>query len=266
MTQVPRTSLRRAVIRSSSSFPMLPIRADAHRAATRFASLPVPTWTGFRCRRPRAAAWGTFGRLTLLALPLWVVMAPIQPSQPDTWLNLLPNAVYLVDWGQLPTALSPPSHSFLPAAPYNTQFLSYIGGLVWPDYPAAGMSLTNVLLLLATSLLFARALLSPGLTSDAVLPWGAIAGGMVLATLLNPGLVPRFHLSAYGETALAVTAVITAWLLISAQGEIAAGRHPSGAMPAVALILAAMINTKQSGIGLVVASVGAALLTNWLEA
>ena len=184
----------------------------------------------FRSRRPRAPAWMTLGRLTLLALPLWLVMAPIQPSQPDTWLNLLPNAVYLVDWGQLPTALSPPSHSFLPAAPYNTQFLSYMGGLLWPDYPAAGMSLTNALVLLATSLLFARVLILPSLTSDRVLPWGAIAGGMVLATLLNPGFVPRYHLSAYGETALAVTAVITAWLLISAQGEIAAGRPPSGSM------------------------------------
>jgi hypothetical protein len=219
----------------------------------------------FGSRRPSAAAWRTLGRLTLLALPLWLVMAPIQPSQPDTWLNLLPNAVYLVDWGRLPTALSPPSHSFLPAAPYNTQFLSYIGGLVWPDYPAAGMSLTNVLLLLATGLLFARALLLPSRTSDEVLPWGCIAGGVVLATLLNPGFVPRFHLSAYGETALAVTAAMTAWLLISAQSEIIAGRHPSGALPAVALILAAMVNTKQSGIGLVVASVGAALLTIWLE-
>src|SRR5207253_2179925 len=54
----------------------------------------------FRSLRPMAAAWRTLGRLTLLALPFWLVMAPIQPSQPDTWLNLLPNAVYLVDWGQ----------------------------------------------------------------------------------------------------------------------------------------------------------------------
>src|SRR5439155_7704147 len=218
----------------------------------------------FRSRRPRAPAWRTLGRLTLLALPSWLVMAPIHTSQPDTWLNLLPTAVYLADWARLPTALSPPSHSFLPAAPYNTQFLSYSGGLVWPDYPAAGMSLTNVLLLLATGLLFARVLILPSLTSDRVLPWGSIAGGIVLATLLNPGFVPRYHLSAYGETALAVTAVITGWLLISAQGEIAGGRRPSGAA-AAALILAAIVNTKQSGIGLVAASVGAALLTSWLE-
>jgi hypothetical protein len=219
----------------------------------------------FRSRRPRAAAWRSLGRLTLLALPLWLVMAPIQPSQPDTWLNLLPNAVYLVDWGRLPTAFSPASHSYLPAAPYSTQFLSYIGGLIWPDYPAAGMSLTNLLLLLIAGMLFGRALLMPNPAADAVLPWGAIAGGVVLVTLLNPGFVPRFHLSAYGETALAVTAAMTAWLLISAQGEVIAGRHPSGALPGVALILAAMVNTKQSGIGLVAASIGAALLTSWLE-
>jgi hypothetical protein len=240
---------------------LVPFTLAAPAAAFVAFSLSV---LAFRSRRPRAAAWGTFGRLTLLALPLWVVMAPVQPSQPDTWLNLLPNAVYLVDWGRLPTASLPSSHSFLPAAPYNTQFLSYIGGLAWPDYPAAGMSLTNVLLLLATGLLFARALLLPSLSSDAALPWGAIAGGVVLATLLNPGFVPRFHLSAYGETALAVTAAMSAWLLISAQGEIAGGQRPSGAA-AAALILGAMINTKQSGIGLVAASVGAALLTSSLE-
>ena len=112
---------------------LVPFTLGAPAAALVAFSLSV---LAFRSRRPRAAAWGTFGRLTLLALPLWVVMAPVQPSQPDTWLNLLPNAVYLVDWRRLPTALSAPSHSYLPAAPYNTQFLSYIGALMWPDYPA----------------------------------------------------------------------------------------------------------------------------------
>jgi hypothetical protein len=216
-------------------------------------------------RRPSWGAWKTLGRILLVTLPFWLVMAPIQPSQPDTWLNLLPNAFYLVDWGRLPTAGLPPSYSYLPAAPYNTQFLSYLGALAWPSYPATGMSLINVMLLLAISLLIARALATPLLTADAVPPWGAIAGGVLLATLLNPGFVPRFHLSAYGETALAVTSAMSAWLLVWAQGAIASGREPSGTLPAVGLTLAAMVNAKQSGFGLVVASAGAAVLTSCAE-
>jgi hypothetical protein len=218
-----------------------------------------------RGRRPSSGTWRTLGRVMLVTLPFWLVMAPIQPSQPDTWLNLLPNAFYLVDWGRLPTAALPPSHSYLPAAPYNTQFLSYLGGLVWPNYPAPGMSLINALLLLTIGLLVARALAKLRLTVDAVPAWGAIAGGILLVTLLNPGFVPRFHLSAYGETALAATSALSAWLLVSAQGELAAGRQLPGALPAVGLILAAMVNAKQSGIGLVAAGAGAAVLTSWAE-
>jgi len=205
-------------------------------------------------RRPSSTTWKTLGRVVPVTLVFWLVMAPVQPSQPDTWLNLLPNAFYLVDWGRLPTTALPPSFSYLPAAPYNTQFLSYLGGLAWPDYPAAGMSLVNALLLLAVGLLVARALAKPRPTVDAIPPWGAIAGGMLLVTLLNPGFVPRFHLSAYGETALAATAAISAWLLVSAQSEIAAGRGLGEAALAIGLILAAMVNAKQSGIGLVAAS------------
>jgi hypothetical protein len=232
--------------------------------AAGFAVMAVCT-LALRGRRPSLGAWKTLGRVLLVSLPLWLVMAPIQPSQPDTWLNLLPNSLYLLDWGRLPTAASPPSYSYLPASPYNTQFLSYLGALMWPNYPAPGMSLINVLLLLTIGLLVARALAMPLPTADAVPPWGAIAGGVLLVTLLNPGFVPRFHLSAYGETALAVTSVMAAWLLVAAQGEIAVDRPLSGTVPAVGLIFAAMVNTKQSGIGLVVASAGAAAFTSWTE-
>jgi hypothetical protein len=58
---------------------------------------------------------------------------------------------------------------------------------------------------------------------------------------------------------------MTAWLLVSAQSEIAAGRRLSGAAPGIGLILLAMVNAKQSGIGLVAASIGAAVLTSLAE-
>jgi hypothetical protein len=219
----------------------------------------------FRHRRPSPVAWRTLWRTLVVTLPLWLVMAPIQPSQPDTWLNLLPNAFYLVDWGRLPSASSPPSYSYLPAAPYNTQFLSYLGSLVLPDYPAAGMSLMNVLLMLTSGVLVGRAVTTTCVMSNGVPSWASIAGGVVIATLLNPGFVPRFHFSAYGETALAVTAVIAAWLLVNAQRQLAENGRLDGILPATGLVLAAMINAKQSGIGLVAATAGAAILTSLAE-
>jgi hypothetical protein len=232
--------------------------------ATGFVFIALSVLT-FRHRRPSPVAWRTLGRTLVVTLPLWLVMAPIQPSQPDTWLNLLPNAFYLVDWGRLPSAGLPPSYSYLPAAPYNTQFLSYLGSLVLPDYPAAGMSLMNVLLMLTSGVLLGRAVTMTSVKTNDVLPWGVIAGGVVIAMLLNPGFVPRFHLSAYGETALAVTGVVAAWLLVTAQGELAENGRLAGILPATGLVLAAMINAKQSGIGLVTATAGAAIVTSVAE-
>jgi hypothetical protein len=194
------------------------------------------------------------GRLLLVALPVWAVMAGVRPSQVDSFLNLLPNADYLVDYARLPAAGSPPSYSFLPAAPYNTQFLAFLGALVWPDFPAAGMSLVNVMLRLVAGLAMARVLAGHERTPS----WGLTALGMLLATLFDPGFVPRFHFSAYGETALAVTALLAACLLI----EASEGR---ARWLTLSLILAAMISTKQSGIGLVLAVAGAAIVTGIAE-
>jgi hypothetical protein len=72
-------------------------------------------------RRPGPRDWAALGRMLVISLPLWLIMAPIRPSQPDTFLNLLPNAFYLVDYARFPTSATPPSFSVLPAAPYNTQ-------------------------------------------------------------------------------------------------------------------------------------------------
>jgi hypothetical protein len=211
-------------------------------------------------RRVARADWVVLGRVLLLTLPLWAVMAPVRPSQVDTFLNLLPNADYLVDYARLPTAASPPSYSLYPAAPYDTQFLAFLGSLVERDYPAPGMSLINVMLQLIAGLAIARVLARP----NPMPSWCLLALGMLLATLLDPGFVPRFHFSSYGETGLAVTALLAACLFVDAQGERAAGGRAVHAVE-LALILAAMINVKQSGIGLVLALAGAAVIVGGAE-
>ena len=215
-------------------------------------------------RRPSADAWLARGKMLAVSLPLWLVMAPIRPSQPDTFLNLLPNAFYLVDYGLLPTAARPPSYSLLPAAPYNTQFLSFLGSLLDADYPAQGMTLVNVMLQLVAGLAIARALGSSETSSGRPLAWGLAALGFLLVTLFNPGFVPRIHFAAYGEPALAAMAVIAAWLFVLAQGELARRNRPTQLLT-LALALAAIANTKQTGIALVAALAGAALISGWAE-
>ena len=215
-------------------------------------------------RRPSAAGCVALGRMLVISLPLWLVMAPIQPSQPDTFINLLPNALYLVDYGRLPTAATPPTSSLLPAAPYNTQFLSFLGSLVEANYPASGMSLTNVLLQLVAALGIARALCPQPMPAGAAPAWGLTATGFLLAILLNPGFVPRIHFAAYGEASLAAMAVLAAWLFVLAQSELAAGCRAGQLLP-LALVLATIVNIKQTGLGLVAALAGAALISAWAE-
>jgi hypothetical protein len=215
-------------------------------------------------RRPRAGDWAQLGRMLVITLPLWLILAPIRPSQPDTFLNLLPNTFYLVDYGRLPAADLPPSGSLLPAAPYNTQFLSFLGSLVAPDYPAAGMSLVNLMLQLTAALAIARALGTRDASPAPAPGWGLTAAGFLLVTLLNPGFVPRIHLAAYGEPALSALGVLAAWLFVTALSKLAAGRHPTQLFP-LALTLAAIVNVKQTGFGLVAALSGAALITVWAE-
>ena len=83
-------------------------------------------------------------RIAVLALPLVAVLASARPSEPDTFLNLLPNAAYLYDHAAFPTSSGPPSYSFLPVAPYNTQFVPFLGALFGGGLAANGLALFTV--------------------------------------------------------------------------------------------------------------------------
>jgi hypothetical protein len=220
------------------------------------------------CLLPRAALagadWRSLGRMLAVSLPLLLLMASARPSLPDTFLNLLPNAAYLWDHGFFPADRRPPSYSFLPGAPYNMQLVGYLVSLLTGRLALNAMIGFNIVLQLATALLLAR--LVAGLEEEPadVPSWSAIASGLLLATLINPGFVPRYHFSDYSEASVAVTTGFAGWFAVGALERLAAGRDARRALTLLALALAALVSIKQDSVALaasiVASSVALALL------
>ncbi|HVJ53551.1 MAG TPA: hypothetical protein VM689_13870 [Aliidongia sp.] len=205
-------------------------------------------------RRGEPGDLAAIGRVVALALPILIITATMRPSQSDIFLNLMPNAAYLVDHGVFPAEGGPPSYSFLPVAPYNTQFVPYLGSFLGGGFAAGGLALFTILLHLAAGLLFARVLAGPRAG------WAATAFGLLLATAFNPGFVPRTSFAGYGEAPLAVALAFAAWLGLAAMEKLARGtRWPAELVP-LALVLAALVNTKQQALGLFLAFLMSALL------
>ena len=194
---------------------------------------------------------GGLWRLALLTLPLWLVMLPARPSQVDTWLNLLPNQAFLVDHAMLPRDGGPPHHSFLPGAPYNTQFAAFAASMVSGGLAPSAMNLFDIVLLGAAALKLARVASGrDGIDDPLPLPWWACAAGLLLAVPLNFGFVPRVFLAGYGEAPLAVTLMFSVALsadLLMAERRGSSVRY---IVIALALVLAALVNIKQSSPGL----------------
>ena len=190
--------------------------------------------------RLTAADWRAIGRVVLLALPLFVVLASARPSQPDTFLNLLPNAAYLYDHGMFPAAGRPPAYSLLPAAPYNLQFVALIAGLISPQFPVVALIAFNVALQLAAGLLLAR-LVANSEDRAGIPAWGVVAFGLLLATALNPGFVPRYHVSSYSEPSVMVVLAVAGYLAL---------RRDRTSAWLLAAALVALVEIKQDSIAL----------------
>jgi len=201
--------------------------------------------------------WTALGRVIVIGLPLMLVMASARPSLPDTWLNLLPNAAYIYDHGYFPADARPSAHSYIAGAPYNMQLLALIASLVTHGFPASAMIDLNILLQLAAALLLAR--LAAG-RDDAPPSWSATAVGFLLALPLNPGFVPRFHLSAYSEASVTVSLAFAGWLAARALDREDGGRDARLDLWLFAWILVALVNIKQEAIMLVASLVAAALV------
>lgn len=195
--------------------------------------------------RPARAESRAAFKILALALPLIVITASARPALLDTFLNLLPNAAYLVDHGALPDRDDVVTLSIFPALPYHQQFAVYLASLITGSLPAAGLVHFNVILQLAMGLALARML-----AGDAPISWRTAAVGALLATGLNPGFMTKIALSGMGEPGSEVTLGLAAILGLAALTLSGQGRSARGVLIALAMVLVAHVNIRQSNIGL----------------
>jgi hypothetical protein len=198
-------------------------------------------------RPTRADALGVL-RITVLALPIWAIMAAVQPALPDTFTNFLPNAVYLFDHGFFPADDRAHAFATWPAFPYNQPLATYLATLFLPQFPPGALVHLNILLQVTLGLLFARILRPRDAAFAATPPWCACAGGLLLVMALNPGFVPRIDFTSYAEPALTVGVCIVGWLAARILARSARGRTTRGHLVLLALSLAALTGIKQVGI------------------
>lgn len=204
--------------------------------------------------------WSMAWRVLAVALPLLIVTADLQPSQIDVFAVMMPNSAYLFDHGAFPIQGGPPAHSDVPLAPYNKEFVALLGSLAGGGYAANAPSLFAVILHLAAALLLAQAVTRRGRPPG----WAAAALGLGLSTLFDPAFAPRVAFSGLGEPHLAITLLFAGWLAGEVMAERAEGiRWPRALLP-LALVLAAMVNVKQQGIGLLLSFLVAAILAGGL--
>ena len=196
--------------------------------------------------RPTRADLASLARLFLLGLPMWLILAGARPALPDTFTNFLPNAVYVFDHGTFPANDRVANISVWPALPYNLSLVGLLPALPLGDFPPAVLVLFNVLLFAAAALLIAR-LLQP---ERPVPSWSAIAAGLLLATGINPGFVPKYDFSAYGDGATAVAFAAGGWLAVRLLAALAGGKDHRALGLLYGLVLAALVNIKESDIAL----------------
>jgi hypothetical protein len=235
-----------------------PVSMRIPALALLFIGLGALLWPRVRLALPD---WCVFARIIVLALPLLAIMVSARPALPDTWLNLLPNAVYLYDHNFFPADARPAAHSFIAGAPYNMQLASYLSGLLLPNFPASAMIDFNIVLQLAAGLLLARIITQDDTASPR---WTVLALGLLLAIPLNPGFDPRYHLSAYSEPSVTVALLFAGWHAARALDRLSGRRDARDDLLLLALILAVLVNIKQESValafGVVVTGIAVALM------
>jgi hypothetical protein len=200
--------------------------------------------------RPSGQVW----LLGLLAAPLLGLAAAMPITAWDDYAHWLANARFLLEQDSFPRVGLPQPASWHAGYPYGVALVTYAVSLPLRALGIAPMAETAA----STFALLLLATMAAGVVGAA----GRWASGWAVALVallvfwLNPGFVPRIVFTNYGEAPTAALLGLAALLLLRAE---------AGARWQAALVLAAVVNVKQTGLVLALLLLGGAVLLAVVE-
>ncbi len=196
--------------------------------------------------------------LALLAAPLVALAAAMPVTAWDDYAHWLANARFLLEQDSFPREGLPQPASWHAGYPYGVALVTYAASLPLRVLGVAPMAETAA----ATFALLLLATMAAGVVGTAG-RWRPVTGACwavaVVALLvfwLNPGFVPRIIFTNYGEAPTAALLALAGLLLLRGDGATRAQ---------AALVLAAVVNVKQTGLVLALLLLAGAVLLAVVE-
>ena len=203
-----------------------------------------------------------FWRVLVLIAPLLLIASARMASEWDEFSHWLPTTRYMFEAQQFPFGGREISGGHFSGYPYAWLFLPYMANMLAGQLVEGAGSTLNILLLLIFGIGAVRMWHAasnkpmPGLTT---LTWVGALFVVLAATLLNPTFVQKVIMTTYADASTAAALGIATVLMYFILDALASGNKTK--IPALTwqlgLVLAVLINIKQSNLVLVVMLAGA---------
>ena len=203
-------------------------------------------------------------RVIILALPLLVLVSGMVGSQWDEFSNWLTTPKLLLEIHAFPTEENAHRGGNLIANPFGWHYINYMASSIGGQFIENAGALTNVLILLTFSFVSIR-LIRTGMGhehDDSNPSWKLCAIGVLSTTLLSTTFAQKVVLTAYVDVstaALTGLAAVIGWHMLGALSD---GRRRESLQFALqlGLLMALLVNLKQSTLAMAVIITGALLL------
>lgn len=227
------------------------------------AALAVPAGFLAYSRNSYLVPAGT-SRIIILAMPLLILVSGMVGSQWDEFSNWLTTPKLLLEINAFPTQENAHRGGNLIANPFGWHFINYMASSIGGRFLENAGALTNVLILLTFSFVSIKLIRSGmGQGHNETNPsWKLCAIGVLFTTILNTTFAQKVVLTAYVDVSTAALTGLTTvigWYMLGALSE---GRRKEALQLAlqVGLLMALLVNLKQSTVVMAVIVTGALVL------